>query len=165
MIDKNKIVGDIPDTPGVHGIAIASELGRGFISCGKSNTAVIFDLKTLKIIGQVKTGTNPDAILYEPAYKKVYTFNGKSNDATVFDATSGKINAVIALGGKPEFAAAHKKGHVYVNIEDTAEVAEIDGKSLSVSKRFSLKPGEEPTGMGLDKRTSPSSSQDVITKL
>jgi DNA-binding beta-propeller fold protein YncE len=150
-IDSNKIVGDIPDTPGVHGIAIASELGRGFISCGKSNTAVIFDLKTLKIIGQVKTGTNPDAILYEPAYKKVYTFNGKSNDATVFDAVSGKINATIALGGKPEFAAADKKGKVYVNIEDTAEVAEIDGKSLSVSRRFSLKPGEEPTGLGLDK--------------
>ncbi|MFZ1981650.1 MAG: hypothetical protein WAU61_10120, partial [Smithella sp.] len=97
-IDKDKIVGDIPDTPGVHGIAIASELGRGFISCGKSNTAVIFNLKTLKIIGGVKTGTNPDAILYEPAYKKVYTFNGKSNDATVFDAVSGKINATIALG-------------------------------------------------------------------
>jgi DNA-binding beta-propeller fold protein YncE len=149
-IDKDKIVGDIPDTPGVHGIAIASELGRGFISCGKSDTAVIFDLKTLKIIGQVKTGTNPDAILYEPAYKKVYTFNGKSNDATVFDAVSGKINAVIALGGKPEFAAADKKGKVYVNIEDTAEVAEIDGRSLSVSRRFSLKPCEEPTGMGLD---------------
>ena len=149
-IDKDKIVGDIPDTPGVHGIAIASELGRGFISCGKSNTAVIFNLKTLKIIGGVKTGTNPDAILYEPAYKKVYAFNGKSNDATVFDATSGKINAIIALGGKPEFAAADKKGHVYVNIEDTAEIVEIDGKSLSVSKRFSLKPGEEPTGMGID---------------
>ena len=150
-INADKIVGDIPDMPGVHGIAIASELGRGFISCGKSNTAAIFDLKTLKIIGQVKTGTNPDAILYEPAYKKVYTFNGKSNDATVFDAVSGKIKATIALGGKPEFAAADKKGKVYVNIEDTAEVAEIDGKSLSVSRRFSLKPGEEPTGLGLDK--------------
>jgi DNA-binding beta-propeller fold protein YncE len=149
-IDADKIVGDIPDMPGVHGIAIASELGRGFISCGKSNIAVIFDLKTLKIIGQVKTGTNPDAILYEPVYKKVYTFNGKSNDATVFDAASGKINAVIALGGKPEFAAADKKGKVYVNIEDTAEVAEIDGKSFSVLRRFSLKPGEEPTGMDLD---------------
>jgi len=149
-IDSDKIVGDIPDTPGVHGIAIASELGRGFISCGKSNTAVIFDLKILKIIGQVKTGTNPDAILYEPTYKKVYTFKGKSNDATVFDAVSGKINATIPLGGKPEFAAADKKGKVYVNIEDTAEVAEIDGKSLSVSRRFSLKPGEEPTGLALD---------------
>jgi len=149
-IDADKIVGDIPDMPGVHGIVIASELGRGFISCGKSNTAVTFDLKTLKIIGQVKTGTNPDAILYEPTYKKVYTFNGKSNDATVFDAVSGEINATIALGGKPEFAAADEKGKVYVNIEDTAEVAEIDGKSLSVSRRFSLKPGEEPTGLGLD---------------
>jgi DNA-binding beta-propeller fold protein YncE len=149
-IDSDKVVGDIPDTPGVHGIAIAPELGRGFISCGKSNIAVIFDLKTLKIIGQVKTGTNPDVILYEPAYKKVYTFNGKSNDATVFDAVSGKINATIVLGGKPEFAAADKKGKVYANIEDTAEVAEIDGKSLSVSRRFSLKPCEEPTGLALD---------------
>ena len=150
-IDADKIVGDIPDMPGVHGIAIASELGRGFISCGKSNTAVIFDLKTQRIIRQVKTGTNPDAILYEPTYKKVYTFNGKSDDATVFDAVSGDIKTTIALGGKPEFAAADKKGKVYVNIEDTAEVVEIDGKSLSVSRRFSLKPGEEPTGLGLDK--------------
>ena len=150
-IDADKIVGDIPDTPGVHGIAIAYELGRGFISCGKSNTAVIFDLKTKRIIRQVKTGTNPDAILYEPTYKKVYTFNGKSNDATVFDALSGEIKATIALGGKPEFAAADEKGKVYVNIEDTAEVAEIDGKNLSVSRMFSLKPGEEPTGLGLDK--------------
>ena len=121
-IDSDKVVGDIADTPGVHGIAIAPELNRGFTSNGKANTSTIFDLKTLKVLGQVKTGQNPDAILYDPASKRVLTFNGRSKDATVFEAISGKIAGTIALGGKPEFAAADGQGKVYVNIEDTNEV-------------------------------------------
>lgn len=149
-LDTDKLVGDIPDTPGVHGIAVAVELNRGFISNGRANTATIFDLKTLKVIGQVKTGENPDAILYDPASKRVFTFNGRSNDATVFDAATGEVVRTIALGGKPEFATADGKGMVYANIEDTSEVVEIDSRSLAVLKRFSLKPGEEPSGMGLD---------------
>jgi DNA-binding beta-propeller fold protein YncE len=125
-------------------------LNRGFTSNGKANTSTIFDLKTLKVLGQVKTGQNPDAILYDPASKRVLTFNGRSKDATVFEAISGKIAGTIALGGKPEFAAADGQGKVYVNIEDTNEVVEIDSLKLSLTKRYSLKPCEEPSGMGLD---------------
>jgi len=149
-IDKDKVVGNIANTPGVHGIAIASELNRGFTSNGKANSATIFDLKTLKVLGQVETGENPDAILYDPASKRVFTFNGHSKDATVFEAATGEVDSTIALGGKPEFATADGKGKVYVNIEDTNEVVEIDSLNLSLAKRYSLKPCEEPTGMGLD---------------
>ena len=134
-IDTDKVVGDIADTPGVHGIAIAPELNRGFTSNGRANTATIFDLKTLKVLGQVKTGENPDAILYDPASKRVFTFNGRSKDATVFEAASGEVAGTIALGGKPEFAAADGKGKVYVNVEDTNEVVEIDSRKLSSDKK------------------------------
>ena len=149
-IDTDKLAGDIPNTPGVHGIAVAQELNRGFISNGRANSSTIFDLKTLKVLGQVKTGENPDAILFDPASKRVFTFNGRSKDATVFNASSGEVLGTIALGGKPEFATADGKGKVYVNIEDKNEVAEIDSIKLTVLKRHSLKPCEEPTGMTID---------------
>jgi DNA-binding beta-propeller fold protein YncE len=151
-LDTGKLAGDIPDTPGVHGIALAPELNRGFTSNGRANTATIFDLKTLKALGQVKTGANPDAILYDPFSKRVFAFNGRSHDATVFDAATGEVAGTIALGGKPEFATTDRKGKVYVNIEDTSEVAEIDSQKLTVVKRTSLKPCEEPSGMGLDEK-------------
>lgn len=149
-LDSDKIIGDIPNTPGVHGIAVAPELNRGFTSNGKSDTSSIFDLKTLKVVGQVNTGANPDAIIYDPASKMVFVFNGRSHDTTVFDASSGKVVRTIALGGKPEYAATDGKGKVYVNIEDTSEVVEIDTFTSRESKRFSLKPCDEPSGMGLD---------------
>ncbi|MGC9971987.1 MAG: YncE family protein [Bryobacteraceae bacterium] len=149
-IDAGKLAGDIPDTPGVHGIALAPKLNRGFISSGRANTATIFDLKTLQALGKVITGTNPDAILYDPFSKRVLTFNGRSHDATVFDAATGEVAGTIALGGKPEFATTDGQGKVYVNIEDTGEVAEIDSQKLTVVKRTSIKPCEEPSGMGLD---------------
>lgn len=149
-IDTDTLAGDIPETAGVHGIAVAPEFNRGFTSNGRANTATIFDLKTLKALGQVKTGTNPDAILYDPFSKRVFTFNGRSKDATVFDAISGKVAGTIALGGKPEFATTDGNGRVYVNIEDTNEVVEIDSGKLLVLKRFALKPCEEPAGMALD---------------
>ena len=149
-LETDKVVGDIPNTQGVHGIAIAPELNRGFTSNGKSATSSVFDLKTLKVLGEVKTGANPDAIIYEPASKRVFTFNGRSKDATVFDAVSHKLLGTIPLGGKPEFCATDGKGRVYVNIEDTNEVVEIDGGKVRVSRRFSLKPCDEPTGMGFD---------------
>jgi DNA-binding beta-propeller fold protein YncE len=149
-LDTAKVVGDIPDTQGVHGIALAPGVGRGFISCGKADKALIFDLKTLKVLGEVKTGTNPDAILFDPASNLVFTFNGRSKDATAFEAATGKIVGTLPLGGKPEFSAADGKGKVYVNIEDTSEVAEIDTAKLAVSRRFSLKPGEEPSGLAFD---------------
>ncbi len=149
-IDTDKIVGDIANTAGVHGIAIASELKRGFTSNGKANTSTIFDLKSLKVLGQVKTGENPDAILYDPASKRVFTFNGRSMDATVFEASSGEVVSTIPLGGKPEFAATDGKGKVFVNIEDTNEVVEIDSRKLSLTKRYSLEPCKKPTGMAVD---------------
>ena len=149
-IDTDALVGDIPDTPGVHGIAVAPELKRGFISDGKADTATIFDLGTLKALGRVKTGANPDAILYDPATKRVFTFNGRSNDTTVFDPISAKVLGTIVLSGKPEFAVTDGKGRIYVNIEDTSEIVEIDSRELAVIKRTSLKPCKDPTGMALD---------------
>jgi DNA-binding beta-propeller fold protein YncE len=149
-MDTDKVIGDIPDTPGVHGIAVAPELNRGFISNGRANTSTIFDLRTLKVLGQVKTGENPDAILYDPLSKRVFTFNGRSKDATVFDAISGNVVGTIALGGKPEFAVTDGKGNIYVNIEDTGDIVKIGSRTPEVVKRYSLKPCLEPTGMGID---------------
>ncbi len=151
-IASKKVIADIPDTPGVHGIALAAELGRGFISNGKANTASLFDLETLRTIGHVRTGENPDAILYDPAAKRVFTFNGKSRDATVFDAASGKVLRTIALGGKPEFAVADASGKVFVNIEDMNEVVELDSRELVVLRRYPLGQCVEPTGMAIDVR-------------
>jgi DNA-binding beta-propeller fold protein YncE len=151
-LDTDKVVGDIPNTPGVHGIAVAPELNRGYTSNGKADTSTIFDLKTLRVLGEVKTGGNPDAIIYDPASKMVFTFNGRSKDATVFDAATGKVARTIPLGGKPEFAAQDGRGKVYVNIEDTAQVVEIDTIKAEESRRFSLKNCEEPTGLGLDQK-------------
>jgi DNA-binding beta-propeller fold protein YncE len=149
-LDSEKVIGDIPDTKGVHGIALAPELNRGFTSNGQSDTATIFDLRTLRVIGQVKTGGNPDCIVYDPASKRVFTFNGRSKDATAFDAAFGEVVGAIALGGKPGYAAADGRGKLYVNIEDTSEVAEIDGAKLVVTQRFPLAPGAEPSGLALD---------------
>lgn len=149
-LDSDKVVGDIPDTPGVHGVAVAPGLNRGFTSNGRANSVTIFDLKSLRKLGEVKTGANPDAILYDAASNKVFTFNGRSKDATVIDAASGKVVATLPLGGKPEFSAGDGKGKVYVNIEDTNEVVEMDSFKVRVARRFSLKPCDEPTGMGLD---------------
>jgi DNA-binding beta-propeller fold protein YncE len=148
--DTKSAIGDIPDTPGVHGIAIASDLGRGFISNGRGATATIFDLKTLGKIGEVKTGENPDAILYDRASGRVFTFNGRSGDATVFDAAHGTVAGTIPLGGKPEFAVADGKGRIYVNIEDKSEIVALDAKALQVKSRWPLKPCEEPSGLAFD---------------
>ena len=150
--DTGKIAGEISDTQGVHGIALAPQLNRGFTSNGRANTVTIFDLKTLKTIGQVKTGENPDAIQYEPLSGRVFTFNGRSKDATAINAKTGAVEGTLPLGGKPEFAAEDGKGRIYVNIEDTAEVVEIDARKLAVNKRYSLAPCEEPSGLAMDTR-------------
>jgi YVTN family beta-propeller protein len=149
--DSFAVVGEIPDTQGVHGIAIAPDLGRGFTSNGRAGTATIFDLKTLQTIGTVKTGDNPDAIAYEPVSKRVYTFNGRSKDATAINAADGSVIATIPLGGKPEFAAADGKGKIYVNNEDTSELIEIDAQAAKELHRWSLKPCESPSGLAMDK--------------
>ncbi len=146
----DKIVGEISDTPGVHGIALAPRLNRGFTSNGKANTAYIFDLDSLEVIGRVKTGENPDAILYDPDSRRVFTFNGRSKDATVFDACSGKVLATVPLGGKPEYAVTDGKGKVFVNIEDRNEVAELDSRKMAVVRRYPLSPCVDPTGLAID---------------
>jgi len=149
--DAGKVVGEIPDTQGVHGIAIASALNRGFTSNGRGNNVTIFDLKTLKPIGTpVMTGENPDSIRFEPNSGRVFTFNGRSKDSTAIDAKTGNVVGTIPLGGKPEFSVADGKGKVYVNIEDTSEVVEIDAAKASVTKRYSLKPCDGPSGLAID---------------
>jgi YVTN family beta-propeller protein len=152
-LDSNKVVGDIPDTPGVHGIAIAVELNKGFISNGRGNTVTIFDLKTLKTLGTVATGENPDDICYDQGSSRVFVFNGRSKSATVIDAKGNKAAATIPLPGKPEFSVADGKGRIYTNIEDTSEIVEIDAAKATVTKKFSLSPCVEPSGMAFDAKS------------
>ena len=120
--DSGKVVGDIPDTPGVHGIALAPEFGRGFVSNGREGTVSVFDLSSLKVLSKIKVGENPDAILYDPASKRVFTFNGRSHDATAIDAAKGTVVGTIKVDGKPEFAVSDEKGEIFVNIEDKSEL-------------------------------------------
>ncbi|HEY1241853.1 MAG TPA: YncE family protein [Bryobacteraceae bacterium] len=151
--DAGKVVGEIPDTQGVHGIAIADTLNKGYISDGRTNDVAVFDLKTLKVLGKVAmTGTNPDAIIYEPKSERVYTFNGRSNDATAIDAKTDKIVTTIPVGGKPEFAVVDGAGHIFFNVENTSEIAEIDAANANVTRRGSIKPCEEPSGLAIDTR-------------
>jgi DNA-binding beta-propeller fold protein YncE len=150
--DSGKNLADIPDTPGVHGIALAPELGRGFTSNGREGTVSIFDIKTLALISKVKVGENPDAILYDPATKRVFTFNGKSQDSTAIDGATGKVLGTIKLDGKPEFAASDAKGEVFVNIEDKSELTAIDPNKLEVKATWPLAPCTEPSGLAIDRR-------------
>jgi DNA-binding beta-propeller fold protein YncE len=147
----NTVVGRIAPTPGVHGIAVAPELGKAFVSDGRENKAAIVDLKTLKITSSVETGPNPDAILYEPAHREVYTFNGGGKSATVIDAVSGVVKTTIALPGKPEFAVEDvKAGRIYNNIEDTSTLVVIDTATHTVVNTWPIAPGEEASGLAID---------------
>ena len=148
--DSYAIEGDIPDTPGIHGITVAPDLGRGFTSNGRANTATIFDLKTLKTLGTVKTDANPDAIIYDPATKRVFTFNGRGKNVTAFDS-DGKVLATIPLDGRPEFAVSDGAGRVFVHIEDKSAMAVIDATKLTVERQSSLSPCEEPSGLAIDR--------------
>ena len=150
----NKVVGEIPDTPGVHGFAIAADLGRGFSSNGRENKASIVDLKTLKLVQKVDTGENPDAILYVPSRHEVYTMNGRGKSATVFDAQTGKVVATVPLEGKPESAQADPKtGKVYINIEDMNAIKVVDMATHQVTATWPIAPGEAATGMAIDLAT------------
>ncbi len=148
--DTEKVVGEIPNTNGVHGIAFAPKLGRGFTSNGRDNSVTIFDLKTLKTLSTVPVGTGPDCIVYEPKTQRVFTFNGRSNDATAVDAKTGKVVATIPLGGRPEFAAVDGAGMVYDNIEDKSEIVAIDAPTLAIKNRWPVAPGESPSGLAID---------------
>jgi DNA-binding beta-propeller fold protein YncE len=149
--DSGEVTGTIPNTPGVHGIAVAPDLGRGFISNGRADTVAIFDLKTLKRIGDdVATGKNPDCILYDPFTKRVFAFCGRGGSATVIDAAEGKVIGTIDLGDKPEFAATDGSGNVFVNLEDKDILLKIDAKKMTVLERWPLAPGKTPAALAMD---------------
>ncbi len=150
-LDKDEVVGEIGDTPGVHGFAIAPAIGRGFASNGQESKASLVDLKSLKTLSKVETGPNPDAILYDPGQNEVYAFNGRGKSATVFYALTGKAVATVELSGKPEFAVTDVRvGRVYCNIEDKNEVAVIDDRTHQVVSTWPIAPGEEASGMAFD---------------
>jgi YVTN family beta-propeller protein len=151
--DSGEVVGQIPDTAGVHGIAVASDLGRGFTSNGRADTVTVFDLKTLKVLASVKTAKNPDGILYDSATKRVFAFNGGSKSATVIDAAEAKVAGTIELGGKPEGCVSDNAGNVFVNLEDTAEVLKIDAKEMKVLERWSVAPAKLATSLAIDTAT------------
>ncbi len=151
--DSYAVAGDIPDTLGVHGIALAPDLRRGFTSNGRANTITIFDLKTLKPISTVKSGgMNPDAIYYDAGSKRVFAFNGRSANATAISANDGKVIGTIPVGGKPEFAAGDGEGHVFVNIEDKSVLLEIDAQKFSIVHRWPLTGCKEPSGLAIDRK-------------
>jgi len=146
----DKVVGDVPNTNGVHGIAIADKFGKGFTSNGRDNAVTIFDLKTLKSVGTVKTGKNPDIIIYDPSSKRVFCFNAGDNNATVIDPATGSVVGTVAFDGNPEFAVSDGKGMIFVNIESKSHVVAFDAKTLAIKSTFPLAPGEEPTGIAMD---------------
>ena len=148
--DSGKSVGEIADTPGVHGIALAPDLGRGFTSNGREGTVSIFDLTTLKTIKKVQVGDNPDAILFDPATNRVFTFNGRSQDSTAIDAATGEVVGKIPLGGKPEFGVTTGAGELFVNLEDKSELLALDPKNLKIKSRWPLAPCQEPSGLAID---------------
>lgn len=147
-----RIAGVIP-AHGVHGIAVAPDMNRGFISNGRSGTMTVFDLHRFTVIAEVKTtGENPDAILFDPATRRVMTFNGRGKNATVFDAETGEVAGTIDIGGKPEFAVSDGTGRVYVNVEDKNQIAVIDPKTLEVTARYPMAKCEAPTGLAIDRK-------------
>ncbi|MCR8557603.1 YncE family protein [Mucilaginibacter sp. BJC16-A38] len=144
----------VPGTPGVHGIALVTELNKGYISAGRGNKVVIFDLTTFKVLGEVAAGTNPDAICYDPFGKKIYAFNGRSKDATVIDVTTDKAVATIPLDAKPETGVSDGKGKVFVNGENTNEVIVINATTFKVEARYKIENGDEPSGLDMDRATN-----------
>jgi YVTN family beta-propeller protein len=151
-LDKGAVVGGIADTPGVHGVAVAPDLGRGYVSSGRANSVTVFDLKTLATLATIPiTGENPDSICYEPVTHRVFTFNGRSANATAIDTAGNTVAGTIVLGGKPEFSVADGTGTVFVNVEDKGELVAFDARTLTVTKRWSLAPCEEPSGLALDR--------------
>jgi YVTN family beta-propeller protein len=150
--ETNRLVGTIADTPGVHGIAIAQDLGLGFISDGRADAVTVFELASLKTLSTIKVGANPDAIVYDPASRRVLTFNGKSNDVTFIDAAHGVVIATLRVGGKPEFAQLGEDGNVWFNLEDTGEMAVLDPRAGKLLRRQSLAPCDSPSGLAVDER-------------
>ena len=149
--DQLTVTGEIADTPGVHGIALAPDLNRGFVSAGRAGTVVVFDLKTLARLKEIKvTGDNPDAILYDPATHRVLTFNGRGRNVTAIDAKTDAVVGTVAVDAKPEFAATDGKGRVYVNLEDRNSLAALDPQKVAVLSTWPLAGCDEPSGLAID---------------
>ena len=148
--DAGKVVGKISDLHGVHGIAVSPDLGKGFITNGQSNSVTVFDLKTLAKTGEPATGKNPDAICYEPKTKRVYSINHTGNDVTAIDPRTNEVLKTFPVGPAPEFCVVDGAGKVYVNLEGSSEIAEIDAATNEVTRRASLAPSEGPTGLSID---------------
>ena len=148
---SGKLIGDLPDTKGIHGVAIASDLGKGFTSNGGDASVTVFDLKTIKPLATIKTtGENPDSIIYDPQSKRVFTFNGKSSNATAIDAVAGKVVGTVMLNGKPEEPALDGRGNMFVNLEDKSSILEFDVKTLAVKGSWPLAPCEGPSALAYD---------------
>jgi len=152
VVDTNagKVVGQITQLHGVHGIAVAPEFGKGFITNGQSNSVTIFDLKTLAKVGEPQTGQNPDSVCFEPKTKRIFTFNGRSNDSTAIDPKTNEVIKTFPLGGKPEECAADGTGKIYANLEDSSEIVEIDAAKTTILRHASIAPCESPSGIAID---------------
>lgn len=148
-MDSGKLIGDLPNTNGVHGVALVDKLGKGFTSNGRDNTVTVFDLKTLKETGSIPVGNRPDAITYDKASNRIFTFNGGSSDATAIDPKTEKVVGTVKLDGKPEFPASDGRGSIFVNIEDKGEIQKFDSKTLQATGSWSLE-AESPSGLAMD---------------
>ncbi|MCX6207249.1 MAG: YncE family protein [Bacteroidetes bacterium] len=146
-------LGVILNTTGIHGIAFNQSLGKGYTSNGRLNTVTVFDLKTAAVLSQIKTGENPDAIMYDEFSKKIITCNGRSKDLTIIDPITETVVATIPVGGKPETAVSDNNGKLYVNSEDKNEIVVVDMVKYTVLNHWTLAPGEEPTGLVIDLKT------------
>ncbi len=149
--DKGAVIGDIPNTPHVHGVALAYDLGRGFITAAGDSAIHIFDLKTLKPLGTAKTEADDDAMLYDPATHYAVSMNGDSHSATVVDGRTGKVVGNVQLPGGPEFGVSDGHGTVYANIEDKSLLVAIDLKTLKILRQWALAPCESPSGLAIDR--------------
>ncbi len=152
-IDTGAVIGDIADTPGVHGVAADPKSGHGFTSNGRTSTVTMFDLKTLKPLKQIPVGDGPDAIIFDPATRRVFTFNGKGQSSTAIDADTGSVVGTIPLPGRPEFAVADGKGYLYDNLEDKSEIVALNARTLKVEHVWPTAPGEAPSGLTMDLKT------------
>lgn len=149
-VESGKVVGDIGGMQGIHGVVLAPEFNRGFVTDGRAAKVWIFDLKTLQVTGSAPAAPDADGEVYDPASKRVFTMNGDSKSSTVIDAKTGNVLGTIDLGGSPEFPVADGQGHVYANIESTSEIVEIDSNSMKITHRWPLAPGESPSGLAID---------------
>lgn len=149
-VDTGKEVADIAGMQRIHGIVLAPEFDRGFVTDGQAAKVWIFDLKTLKVTGSAAAAPDADGEVYDPSSKRVFTMNGDSKSSTVIDAKTGKVLGTIDLGGGPEFPVADGQGHVYANIETTSEIVEIDANAMQITHRWPLAPGDSPSGLAMD---------------